>query len=127
MPVDEQIVLLLTQIRADLQVIKALLPRLAPNLVYPLGHFVNFDWHSIGATVLERDRYGATLVSWAGRVYARRSPNNKYGEAIWFSRCTGKGEDGSNNYEKLVTFKPLRGDVEPLPEKVARHLTAISN
>jgi hypothetical protein len=49
----------------------------------------------------------------------RRSPANKFGEAIWFSRCTGKDENGENKYEKLITFKPTsKIAVEPLPEKV---------
>ena len=119
---DDRITFLLTQIHADLVQIKALLPRLAPNLLYPLERFAGFDWQSIGATVLESDRHGATLVSWAGRIYSRRSPSNKFGDAIWFSRSLGKGEDGSPNYERLITFKLIRYEVDPVPEKVARHL-----
>jgi hypothetical protein len=114
--------LLLTQIRADLQAIIALLPKHCPDLVYPLSRFVGFDWGAIGATVLERDRSGATLVSWGGRVYARRSPSNKFDAAIWFSRSVGKGSDGSTSYERLITFKQLRYEIEPVPEKIARHL-----
>lgn len=121
---DDRTHLLLTQICADLQAIIALLPRHCPDLVYPIDRFVYFDWHSIGATVLESDRHGATLVSWAGRIYSRRSPANKYGAAIWFSRSTGKAEDGSTNYERLITFKQLRYAVEPVPEKVARQMVA---
>ncbi len=121
---DDRILLLLTQIHADLVTIKALLPKHCPDLVYPIARFTTFDWNAIGASVLESDRYGATLVSWAGRVYSRRSPSNKFGEAIWFSRSTGTRVDGSTSYERLITFKLLRYDVETLPEKVARHLVA---
>ena len=126
---DDRTALLLTQIRADLRAIYSLLlvGSPSPNLVYPLARFVYFDWHSIGASVLEQDRHGATLVSWAGRVYSRRSPANKYGEAIWFSRSTGKGEDGSTRFERLITFKLLRYDVDPVPPHVARHLVAVAN
>ena len=124
MQADDRTQILLTQIRADLQQIIALLPKQVPDLVYPLSRFGGFDWQSIGASVLEKDRHGATLVSWAGRIYQRRSPANKFGEAIWFSRSLGKGDDGSISYERLVTFKQLKYDVEPVPEKVARHLVA---
>ena len=124
---DDRTHLLLTQIRADLQTIIALLPRTVPDLVYPLDRFITFDWTSIGATVLDEDRHGAALVSWGGWVYTRRSPSNKFGEAIWFSRCTGKGEDGSNLYERLLTFKLLKFDVEPVPERVARHLVTAAS
>jgi len=94
-------------------------------LLYPLSRFYEFDWGAIGASVLEKDRHGATLVSWAGRVYQRRSPANKF--EIWFSRSTGKGDDGSISYERLITFKVLRYDVDPVPEKVARHLVAAAS
>lgn len=125
---DDRTTLLLTQIRADLQAIYSLLlvGAPSPNLTYPLSRFGCFDWSGIGATVLERDRHGATLVSWAGRIYSRRSPANKFGEAIWFSRSVGKGEDGNTRYERLITFKQLRYDVDPVPEKVARLLMAAS-
>ena len=126
---DDRTLLLLTQISADLRAIKALLlmSATAPNLLYPLNHFVYFDWSSIGATVLEKDRHGATLVSWAGRIYQRRSPSNKFEAAIWFSRSVGKGEDGSTTYERLITFKQMNYSVDPVPEKVRQHLVAAAN
>lgn len=119
---------LLLQIGADLRCIKSLLlmGAKAPDLLYPIARFVYFDWHSIGASVLESDCHGPTLVSWAGRVYQRRSPSNKFGEAIWFSRSVGKGEDGSTQYERLITFKSINYSVDPVPEKVARHLVTAS-
>ena len=94
-----------------------------PNYQYDLAAFQRFNWESIGATVTERDRYGATVVSWGGHDYIRRSPQNKFGEAIWFSRCTGKDENGENAYQQLITFK--RRDLQratPLPERVTKHL-----
>ncbi|MHC5829041.1 MAG: single-stranded DNA-binding protein, partial [Nostoc sp.] len=67
------------------------------------------------------DQHGAAIVGWGGQQFIRRSPANKYDPAIWFSRCTGKAEDGSNAYERLITFKPLsKTEVDPLPEKVTR-------
>lgn len=90
---------------------------------YDLSAFPNFDWDKIGAAVVERDRYGAAAVTWGGHTYIRRSPQNKFGEAIWFSRCTGKGETGENVYERLITFKRHKQCASPVPERVLSHLT----
>jgi DdrB-like protein len=96
-------------------------PRTAPNYRFPLESLKGFDWSSIGATVEKSDHHGAAIVSWSGQQYTRRSPSNKYDPAVWFSRCIGKAEDGSNAYERLITFKPLsKTEVDPLPEKVTR-------
>ena len=93
----------------------------APNHTFPLEKFSSFDWESIGATVVQSDQYGAAIVNWRGQQFLRRSPSNKFGEAIWFSRCVGKDESGENRYERLVTFKALsKIEIEPLPEKVRR-------
>ena len=93
----------------------------APSYQRPLETFASFNWESINATVERSDQYGAAIVSWRGLQFVRRSPSNKFGEAIWFSRCTGKGEDGENKYERLITFKAVsRVEVEPVPEKVSR-------
>jgi DdrB-like protein len=66
----------------------------APNYQRPLSDYPGFNWPSIGATVLKEDHDGATAVEWNGQVFTRRSPNNKFDAAIWFSRCTGKDADG---------------------------------
>lgn len=66
--------------------------RAAPNYQYQLENFNTFDWSSIGVTVERSDQFGAAIVSWRGLQFVRRSPANKFGEAIWFSRCTGKDE-----------------------------------
>lgn len=93
----------------------------SPNYQHILEDFARFDWESIGATVQRSDQHGAAIVIWRGQQYFRRCPSNKFGEAIWFSRCTGKGEDGQNQYERLITFKPVsKREIEPVPEKVAR-------
>ncbi|MEI2582362.1 single-stranded DNA-binding protein [Scytonema sp. PRP1] len=99
--------------------LERLAPRTAPNYQYSLESFRSFDWSAIGATVERKDQHGAAIVSWNGQQYIRRSPSNKFDPAIWFSRCTGKAEDGSNAYERLITFKPIStAEVEPVPEKV---------
>lgn len=100
----------------------------APNLTAPLESFATFDWSSLGATVERSDQWGVAIVSWRGLQFVRRSPSNKYDPAIWFSRCTGKADNGENIYERLVTFRPLsKIEVEPVPEKVARFYNSNDN
>jgi DdrB-like protein len=76
-----------------------------PNYRRPLSDYQDFDWASIGAIVLKEDRDGATDVEWNGQVFTRRSPENKFDAAIWFSRCIGKDGDGNNKYVRLISFK----------------------
>jgi hypothetical protein len=93
----------------------------APNYQRPLENFQAFDWSSIGAVVERSDQYGAAIVSWRGLQFVRRSPSNKFGEIIFFSRCVGKDDDGNNKYERLISFKPMsKVEVEPLSDKVTR-------
>jgi hypothetical protein len=103
--------------------ISALVPvsTAAPNYQQTLESFARFDWESIGVTVERSDQFGAAVVSWRGLQFVRRSPSNKFGEAIWFSRCTGKDDSGENCYERLITFTAVsRVEVEPVPSKVQR-------
>lgn len=127
---DEQINLLLEILHRQMVALEKIadaLERLAPaskeapNYQYPLESFASFDWESIGATVLRRDKDGAAIVNWRGNRFVRRSPQNKFGEAIWFSRCVGKDDNGENAYERLCTFKPVSNiEVEPVPAKIQR-------
>lgn len=91
----------------------------APNYQIPLPQWSSFNWESIGAVVERADNHGAAIVSWRGQIFTRRSPENKFGPTIFFSRCIGKDERGENQYERLVTFKPLAA-VEPVPDRVSR-------
>ncbi len=94
----------------------------APNYEYPLESFRDFDWSSIGAQVIRKDQFGAAIVSWNGKQFVRRSPSNKFAAALWFSKCIGKDEDGSNKYQRLITFKSLNNkEVEPVSEKVRNY------
>jgi len=116
---------LLTALRViwrELREIKQLLaereppsPPAAPNLRRLLTDYPNFDWAGIGAVVKQRDDDGPALVEWRGNLYTRRT-NPKFGAEIWFSRATGRDEDGVS-YERLITFvePPV---VEPLPKCV---------
>ena len=95
-------------------------PPAIPNYQFPLEAFSNFDWKSIGATVEQFDGSGATIICRNGLYFTRRSPSNKFGEAIWFSRSI-KNENGEPAYERLITFRPVsKVQVDPLPEKVKR-------
>jgi hypothetical protein len=105
--------------------LEQLAPKTAPNYQKPLEEFRSFDWASINASVERSDQYGAAIVNWKGYQFVRRSPSNKFGEAIWFSRCVGKDEADKNKYERLVTFKPISTkQVDVIPEKVSRLMTA---
>lgn len=97
-------------------------PPAIPNYQFPLEAFSSFDWKSIGAVVEQSDASGATIICWRGLHFTRRSPSNKFGEAIWFSRSIGKNEQGQIAYERLISFRPIAttGQVEPLPDRTRR-------
>lgn len=108
------------------QIALALATGTPPDYQHDLTEFPDFDWSSIGATVVRRDSDGAAAVSWGGHIYQRRSPQNKFDVAIWFSRYTGKSEGSGNAYERLITFKRI-APVEPLPERVLGQLSGRPN
>jgi len=120
----EQQISLLRRIDFTLQQILISLPVSAPNYQVDISKFPDFNWSAIAAHVQARDRYGATQVFWRGHTFTRRAPENKFGAAIWFSRCTGKGDDGQNVYETLIKFKRMNLQVEPMPEQVLSSLAA---
>lgn len=94
----------------------------APNWQKPLTKFKTFDWSSIGASVVQSDPYGPAIVEWGGKQFVRRSPDNKFGAAVWFSRATGgKDAEGRNLYERLITFKAPQ-EVEPVGRKASGQL-----
>jgi ssDNA-binding DdrB-like protein len=91
----------------------------APNYQRPLSEYPTFDWSSIGAIVLNRDDDGVTAVEWNGQVFTRRSPSNKFPEAVWYSRHLGQDVDGNKRYVRLITFKVL-SDAEPIAAKAKK-------
>ena len=94
----------------------------APNLQKPIEEFRGFDWASIGAKVVQSDQYGPAIVEWGGKQFTRRSPQNKFSAAIWFSRSTGeKDSEGRAQYERLISFKVLEG-ADPISAKAAQQL-----
>jgi hypothetical protein len=91
----------------------------APNYQRPLSEYPNFDWSSISATVLTRDNDGVAAVEWNGQVFKRRSPNNRYDAAVFFSRCLGKDSAGANQYARLIKFTPP-AEAEPISNKAKK-------
>lgn len=88
----------------------------ALNFTARMEDFKTFDWSRIGASVVKSDQYGAAIVVYRGREYYRRSPENSYTPAIYFSRCIGKDSTGKNEYERLITFK-RSSEVNPVSRK----------
>lgn len=120
----EQELVIFENIQRSLQIIAGALAK-APNIQQPIGDYPNFDWSKIGARVLRTDADGASVVEHNGRIYKRRSPDNKYEACIWFSRCTGKDESGDNRYETLISFETIKDDVEPLGHKARKALESV--
>ncbi len=120
---DDRNQLILDQLQRQTELLERLItlveqrPIPAPNYEASLATFDRFDWQSIGAAVEEDDEDGVAVVRWRGHRYRRRSADNKFAPAIWFSRSLGKDEAGNNRYERLITFKTL-AETEPLPQKV---------
>ena len=114
---------LLAQLIATLRELK---PQAPPslNMQFPIEEFAHFDWAQIGARVVKADEYGPTVVERDGQQYRRRSPQNKFGAAIWFSRCVGKDDQGqANAYEKLISFVEIKDDqIDPLSPNAQRAL-----
>ncbi len=112
----ERLLALLGSIAGSLATIeRSLLPE-APNYKRPIADFAGFDWETIGARVVKTDAYGVAQVEHNDQVYTRRAPENKFGEAIWFSRPDGKDADGNNRYVRLITFRTF-GEAEPISRK----------
>jgi len=95
----------------------------APNFVKPIEAFSNFDFSTIGASVKQMDTYGPSELEWGGYLWTRRSPTNKFGEAIWYSRAIGKDAEGNNKYARLISFKKM-SEAEPMPRKVEALVTS---
>lgn len=96
----------------------------APDWVFPIENYAGFDWVAHGAQVIATDGDGPTVVQWGGKNFKRRSPDNAFDPAIWFSHCIGKTEDGRNEYVRLVTFRKFKeDDVQPLGRKAERYVS----
>ena len=118
---------LLGELIATLRELKPQAP-LALNMQFPIEEFAHFDWAQIGARVVKHDEDGPTVVERDGHQYRRRSPQNKFTPAVWYSRCVGKDDQGNANaYEKLVSFVEIKDDqVDPISAKAKQAMNRAS-
>lgn len=117
---DGALVQELRGIRQALELLASSTAPAAPSYVYSLDEYFSFDWASIDARVVKEDRDGPTHVEYRGRVFTRRSPQNKYGAAIWYSRSAGENDKGETTYERLITFKNLETNADPIDGRIER-------
>lgn len=119
----DQIERLLTALERVAAALEAI-PLPSPDIVLDISRYSGFDWSSINAEVIARDRHGAIAVRHGGKIYNRRSPVNKFGVAIWYSRASGKDGD-ETTYERLITFKEVKVEADPLPDKTVSLLRSL--
>lgn len=96
----------------------------APDLQYHLRDYPGFDWSTIGAEVIKRDKHGAIAVKYCGRIYTRRNPQNKYGPAIWYSRNAGSNGE-KTVYDCLIKFDDFEPAADPLNPKTVELLRSL--
>jgi len=93
------------------------------TLTFPLSDFSAFAWTKIGATIVDRDSDGVSIIRTANGKMAKRRSNDKFGTEIWFSYSDGKAPDGSNKYRKVVEFRNV-APPEPLGRKTEQAVKA---
>jgi hypothetical protein len=95
----------------------------APAYQKPLAEFPNFDWASIGATVVKSDGDGVCAVEWQGKIFTRRAGSATYDDnVVYFSCSAGKDPTtGNNRYDRLITFKDA-GKARELSRGTSRKL-----
>ncbi len=70
-----------------------------PRYMKTVDEFPNFNWLSIGAEVMRRDKDRLPdLIKWKEQIYQRRAKNDQDGN-VWFSRSLGNKE-----YDVLIRF-----------------------
>lgn len=123
---DEVLLKQLTRIADALERIASAGKPTAPDYIRPLAEYAGFDWPSINASVVQQDADGPTHVEWGGMLFTRRSPQNKFDPAIWYSRSIGRNEEGGAEYLRLITFREFK-EADALPGKVAQQIKASGN
>jgi hypothetical protein len=88
-----------------------------------LASFKTFDWSSIGASVIETDEDGVSMIRAANGKICKRRSNDKFGTEIWFSYPNGRKEDGTPDYKRVIEFRELDAP-EPLGRKTMAALTS---
>lgn len=76
-----------------------LMEKSGPRYMGTVNEFKDFDWGSIGATILRRDRDNLPdLVKWKDQIYTRRAKTDQDSN-VWFSRHLSEGQ-----YDVLIRF-----------------------
>lgn len=86
------------------------------TMTFPLSDFASFAWSSIGASPVQRDSDGVSVIRTAAGRLAKRRSNDKFGTEIWFSYSDGKDADGTPKYRRVIEFKEIKAP-EPLGRK----------
>lgn len=92
-------------------------------LEFPLSDFAAFPWSTIGATIVQRDADGVSIIRTAAGKMAKRRSNDKFGTEVWFSYSDGKDERGENRYRKVIVFRNV-APPEPLGRKTEQAVKA---
>jgi hypothetical protein len=92
------------------------------TLTFTIGDYKTFDWSSIGATVVQRDADGVSLIRASNGKLAKRRSNDRFGTEIWFSYSTGKSADGTPQYQRVIEFREILPP-EPLGRKTEQALS----
>lgn len=92
-------------------------------LEFPLSGFAAFPWSTIGATIVDRDADGVSIIRTANGRIAKRRSNDKFGTEVWFSYSDGKDEKGENRYRKVIVFRNV-APPEPLGRKTEQAVKA---
>ena len=93
------------------------------TLTVPLSEFAGFPWSTIGATIVQRDADGVSVIRTANGKMAKRRSNDKFGTEVWFSYSDGKDTKGENRYHKVVEFRNV-APPEPLGRKTEQAVKA---
>jgi len=125
---DEQLATLIAAINHGFdRVIRAMesaRPAMAGETIeVALATFKTFDWSSIGATVIETDEDGVSMIRAANGKICKRRSNDKFGTEIWFSYPNGRKEDGTPDYKRVIEFRELDAP-EPLGRKTMAALSS---
>lgn len=91
------------------------------TLVFPLGDYPSFDWAKIGATVVQSDEFGVSVIRAANGRMATRRTNEKFGTEIWFSYAIGKNADDTPKYQRVIEFREIKPP-EPIGRKTEQAL-----
>lgn len=89
------------------------------TMTFPLSDFAAFAWSSIGATPVQRDSDGVSVIRTSSGRLAKRRSNDKFGTEIWFSFAEGKDTDGTPKYRRVIEFKEIKAP-EPLGRKTVQ-------